>query len=161
MEAIGTTSSIAAQAKPLLQSLSHIHMALERQKHNSIHLTMVLSDVEATESIVNRIVKDPRFDNDDVASYIKKLFDIATRLENLVVDQETKAGNDKGFCLFAQDFIYGPREQGELEALKSELVASRVTPALAKLALNALSTTTKNAEMEGLGFMSNSGVINK
>lgn len=137
-------------------------MALDKQKEHSMYLTTVINDVKGTMSIVERIQNNPQMQGDHLKLPMEELLRVATELSNIVTDQEEKAKTNGGFCLFAHDFLSGPKEQQTLEQLRSHLVASKNTLTLgiiADLAPSGSSLLVNDVRMSGISYQQNGRVI--
>lgn len=159
-EVVGGIGAVASIFQQSLDLLDRVQMALDRQKHYAMHLSVVARDVEGTQGIVKRIKNNPMLQNDDLAASAKQLLDIATRLNSLVDELEAKSNKEKngGFRAFAHNFVQGPKEQKQLEQLRSDLVGSKNTLILgivAELAPSGTSLTVKNTESLNISYMQN------
>jgi hypothetical protein len=160
---VGGVGAVAGLIQQSFNLLDRIQMAMNRQKHNAMHLTVVTGDVEGTRNIVQRIKDNPILQQEHLVAAAKQLKNVLTQLDSLVTEQESKSSGSSGFRNFSHNFVKGPEEQRKLEELRAHLVDAKNTLALALLAELSPSGTSlvvKNATSHGTSYMQTEKIAN-
>ncbi|KAI1120209.1 hypothetical protein F5Y10DRAFT_273294 [Nemania abortiva] len=137
-------------------------MALDHAQEYAMHLTAVAYDIEGTKSILQHVENNIMLQTNTMKQTMEAILGLAKRLDELVAKQEDKTRKGSGFRNFAQSFAKGPKEQRQLQQMRSELIQHKNTLILCivvSLAPSGTALDVKDVKMDGATVMQNGRVM--